>query len=205
MSDNAGQPTLTFKNGRPVPKDLAEKFYEAFLRIKAGAVAIRMWERLFTEEDRERLGGDLDECFSRLGTASMWAQAKGVSMERAVIDVARGLELMSDQTANWLMRELRLEDPGTTAQADRPFWDAAQGKLKFGRRVIRSIRVMKNPSNIQRILDAFHRAGWPTRIENPLSLGQQQLHEAIRSLNRGLKRICFRSQEGGQAIIWERR
>ncbi len=205
MPDNAGQPTLTFKDGRPVPKDVAEKFYEAFLRVKAGAVAIRMWERLFTEEDRERLGGDLDTCFAELGTARMWARAKGVSMEQAVIDVARGLELMSEQTANWLMRELKIEAPGATAHTDRPYWDAAQGKLRFGGRVIRTIRVMKNPSNIQRIVDAFQRAGWPTRVKNPLSRGQQQLHEALRSLNQGLKRIGFRSQKGGQAIIWEPR
>jgi len=208
MPDNAGQPTLTFKNGRPVPKDVAEKFYEAFLRIKAGAVAIRMWERLFTEEDRKRLGGDLEECFSRLGTARMWAQAKGVSMERAVIDVARGVELMSDQTANWLMRELKLEeiDAGGNAAgtSEVPEWDAIRGELRFGGHVIRRIRLMNQPSNIQRILDAFEDSHWSVRIDSPLHRGQQQLHEALRFLNQGLKAIRFRSQEGGKAIVWER-
>ena len=31
----------------------------------------------------------------------------------------------------------------------------------------------------------------------------QQLHQALRSLNHGLRRLHFRAQEGGRAITWE--
>ena len=64
---------------------------------------------------------------------------------------------------------------------------------------------MKQPSNIQRIVDAFQASQWSNRVDNPLPHGQQQLHEALRSLNHDLKTIYFRSQEGGLAVIWERR
>ena len=70
--------------------------------------------------------------------------------------------------------------------------------------MIRPVRVLRNPSNIQHVLDSFESAGWPSRIDNPLGLGQEQLHQTLRSLNRGLKAIRFHAQEGAEAVVWQR-
>ena len=131
-------------------------------------------------------------------------QARKVSVEQAVIEVADGLDMMSEKKANWLRRELDLEAPESTPPSDRPIWREDTGELWFDGRVIRRIRVMREPSNIQLLLDAFEAAGWPARIDNILPEGQEQLHQTLRSLRRSLEKIRFRSQEGGAAILWER-
>ena len=191
--------------GRPISREVASELKTALLRINPPVMAERMWRRLFTEEDREKLGGELQTSWPRLGTVGLWVQARGVSVEQAVIDVARGLDVMSEQTARWLRRELGLESENAAAPSDRPIWRAETGELRLGDLVIRRVRVLRQPSNIQQILDAFQAAGWPSRIPNNLPYGQEQLHQALRSLNTSLQTIRFRAQQGGTAIIWERR
>ena len=188
--------------GQRISGEVANELNRARLVIQPFMVAARLWRRLLTAEDRRRLGGSLESAYQRLGTARMWQEARGVSLERAVVDVARGVGRMSEATARWLSRELALDDP--PPPADRPIWHPEKGKLCFGSRVIRRVRMMRNPSNIQQILDAFQGAGWPSRIDNPLGTDQQRLHQALRSLNGSLEMIRFRSQEGGGAISWER-
>jgi hypothetical protein len=207
MSDdgNSREGIVVDSRGREISQEVASELNTARLRAQPAVVAERVWRRLFTEEDRQRLGGNLETCWPRLGTVRMWAQARGVSLERAIIEVAHGVGLMSDQTAHWLRRELDLETPPPRPPSDRPVWQAETGQLRAGDGVIRRVRVMREPSNIQQILDAFQSAGWPNRIDNPLPLGQQQLHQTLRSLNRGLAKVRFRAQEGGKAITWERR
>ena len=188
--------------GRQISREVANELNTARFRVEPAVVAGRMWRRLFTEDDRQRLGGNIEACWPRLGTVRMWIKARGVSPERAVIDVARGVELMSEETARWLLRELDLESPQPPPPSERPVWRSETGELRIGDRVIRRIRVMREPSNIHQVLDAFQAAGWSSRIKNPLTRDQQQLHETLRSLNRDLEMVRFRAQEGGQAITW---
>ena len=190
-------------SGRTLRREVAQELQTQSLRIKPPVAATRLWERVLTEQDRQQLGGSLEQCYPRLGTAGMWMQIRRVSLERAVIEVARELGFLDQPTANWLLREVGEELPRSPS-ASLPAWDRKSGILRLGKHTIRRIRVMKDPSNIQQILDAFQAAGWPARIPNPLSLGQQQLHESLRSLHWGLKKLRFRSQEGGRAITWER-
>jgi len=69
---------------------------------------------------------------------------------------------------------------------------------------IRKVRVMARPSNIQKILDKFESVSWAQGIDNPLNVRDpQQLHQAVWSLNSGLKRIKFRVIQGGQKLSWE--
>jgi hypothetical protein len=161
-----------------------------------------MWRRLFTEEDRQRLGNDLEESYSQLRTVGMWQQARGVSGERAIIEVARGVNSMSPETADWLLRELGEVDHAP--MPDRPVWDMRTGELRFAGNVIRRLRVMRQPSNIQRILDAFQSAGWPVAVSNPLGNDQHQLSLTLYHLNRRLEAIRFHSVEGGRSVRWRR-
>lgn len=204
-SDSAeNRDAVTDSAGRPISQAVVDELRTAALRIRSNVVAFRVWERVFTEEDRQKLGGDIEQCWPRLGTAGMWREARGGSLEQAVIDVANAVNLLDDNTANWLRRELDMVDGPTDAVEVRPVWDAERGELHWGNDVIRRVRVLRSPTNIQQILDAFQAAGWPNRIDNPLSFGQEPLHQTLRSLNRGLETIRFHGQEGAEAITWKR-
>lgn len=89
-------------------------------------------------------------------------------------------------------------------RAPLPVWEADCGRLKLGEVVVRKVRKLRTPTNVEKILDAFTAAGWPTSIPNPLGNDAQQLHEAVQSLNTGLFVLRFHSQEGGRSIWWER-
>lgn len=117
-----------------------------YLRIKPFVSAQRMWDRMLTEKDQERLGGDLEQAYQAHGTAGMWMKLRGVSLERAVIDVAAGIGFLDQSTCAWLLREVgqRYQDPERTmAEAsfenklvltDKPrqaFWNGDQIEIDW--------------------------------------------------------------------------
>jgi hypothetical protein len=134
-------------------------------------------------------------------TARLWKRVP--TPDRATLDLALALGHASDSDYHWLMREIG-EEPSTPGQLNRPSWIASEGKLSFGGSVVRRVRIMGEPTNIQIILDAFQAANWPDSIPNPLTDGQQQLHQALRTLNHPLTGIRFHSKEGGRFITWSR-
>ena len=63
-------------------EDAATELQMAASRIKPAVIAVRVWERLFSEEERECLGGDLEVCWRRF--VSSWAKLmKPSSLARA--------------------------------------------------------------------------------------------------------------------------
>ena len=70
---------------------------------------------------------------------------------------------------------------------------------------MRRVRVMRYASNVQKILDAFQKAGWPHRIPNPLPHGPDQLRQTLYTLHEDLEVLRFSSQQGGQSVTWELR
>ena len=155
---------------------------------------------MLTPGQREQLGNRLAQCHSRLGTVGIWTELHEVSVNRAVVEVARLLNLLEPTTAGWLLREIGEEPtpPGS------PHWDGAKGELRLEGEVIRRVRVTQNLSNVQRILDAFQAERWTSPIDNPLKRGPEQLHQTLRSLNTDLKGVRFHAQKGGCAVTWER-
>ena len=196
---------ITASDGRKISAEVAKQLLTQRQRIMPIAAADRLWMRVLTAQDRKRLGGDLAECYTRLkGTAGMWMKLRGVNYDRAVIEVAHELGFLRDSDKRWLLREIGKGVERSTSP-DHPCWEAKTGELRFGNRIVRRVRIMRVPTNIQKILDAFQDSGWPPQINNPLTLGPQQLHQALRSLNYGLKKLRFHASGGGLAIYWERR
>jgi hypothetical protein len=198
-----GERLIVDSQGRTISQRAVEALQEARLRIGPAVAADRMWHQLFTDADRQRFDGDLESNWPTLGTIGMWMQARDVTLELAIIEVAHGLGFMDSQTVDWLRRDLGLTDEDPAPPSSLPEWCPDAGELRFQGRVIRRIRVLRAPSNIHRIVTVFQDAGWTRRVDNPLSQGQQQLHQAIRHLNEDLELIRFRVQEGGLAITWE--
>jgi len=130
------------------PRVVAELQTNA-IRIRAAVCALRLWERILTEQDRSRLGGELDPVWRQYGTAGIWMKLRGVSQPRAIADVAHALNLIDPSTYQWLLRELGEihDDPDQAIQAavatgalvliERPraaYWAGALIELDWDRR-----------------------------------------------------------------------
>lgn len=204
----ATEENYTDSSGRRLDLQVGRKFHEALLRISNQAAALEMWRKLFRDEDRALFDNRLESNWPKLGTYRMWMLAKNIEVpELAVINLAEQLNLLSPRDASWLREEMGLKNepaaPASEEDEPTPIWDADRGELRLGTEVIRKLRVLQRPTNIQKLVEAFASRNWPPRIANPLSLGQQQLHETLRYLNKGLTRIRFRSQQGAKYVTWE--
>lgn len=171
--------------------------------IDAPGGVLHFWKEILTAEQREQLGNDINRAYERFGGSSgIWVKLHGGSRARAIVDVAFEMGLIDAAKHRRLRRNLGAEvEP--VSQSDKPRWDAASGKLYLGNQLVRRVRLLQHPSNVQQILDAFQAAGWPRQIKNPLGGDQQTLHQTLRSLHTGLSGLRFHSQEGGQAVSWE--
>lgn len=94
----------TMRKPTPSPRALEKlKSIENFIRPLASAELL--WERL-SLSDRKQLGGDLPNALCKYGTVGMWTRVKGVTKERAVVDVAKLIGLLWHEDAKWLLREI---------------------------------------------------------------------------------------------------
>lgn len=133
----------------PLSADAQEALQTAALQIGPVVSAALLWNRVLTPAERGQLGDDLGRAWSRSGTAGMWQRLRGGSRGRAVVDVARALDLVSAKTQRWLLRELgeRHDDPECTfAEAlaagglvlvETPravYWEGRRVPIDWGRR-----------------------------------------------------------------------
>jgi hypothetical protein len=198
---------LTLANALPHPPDtndpqatrIAEKLAELRTQCRGLWAAERLWERVFTDDDRARLGGGLEPAIESFHNAiTMWMHLYGESRDVATVQVAQALDLVSDGDARWL---LGYQPPRPRVV---PQWNAERGELTYPGQVVRRVRLLKSPSNVQMLLDVFQEEDWPDAIDNPLSgpSACDQLSEAVRQLNEGLTSIRFRSIKDGERCCW---
>ncbi|HVK08843.1 MAG TPA: hypothetical protein VM597_08720 [Gemmataceae bacterium] len=95
------------------PEPVLEHLQTNARRVQPFVCADRLWRLVLTPADRERLGDDLMAAYADGGTVGMWVRLRGVSPVRAVIDVAKALNLLDEATHRWLLRETgeSVEDP----------------------------------------------------------------------------------------------
>ncbi|MEQ8209477.1 MAG: hypothetical protein RH917_06555 [Lacipirellulaceae bacterium] len=200
---DSNSPTLLTTDGREIPRKVGETLAETYSRLGGSAIAWRVWERLLSEHEKQVFGNDFDSTYRSRGVLGMWEYVRAGSLESAVIDIAEGVDLISANRAAWLRREIGIRDSGKANASPKPVWDSARGELRLRDEVIRTVRINENPTNIQQVLDAFQAQFWPKSIENPLTLGVEQLYETLRSLNGKLSGLKFHAAGGGQKIFWE--
>ena len=196
---------MTIVDDPDLPAPVVEKLRESLMRIKTFSAATRLWNKGLSDRDRQKLGGDLQSSYRQFGTVGMWRKLRGGTVPRAIVDLSRELSFLDDFDRDWLLGELG-ESLKPAGKSKKPHWDPDRGEVTLEGHIIRKVRTLRNPTNVQLILDEFQKRRWCKKIENPLSGQiQQQLHEALRSLNTGLQQIAFHSERGGKSIHWSDR
>lgn len=185
-----------------LPAHVRTKLDELEKKLQSNVVAMMVWENHFTPAERKQLGDDPYLAWKRNGrTSGMWAAVRGVSKDRALIDIAHALDWLDTKTCKALLTAL---GEGANA-AGTPRWLARTGELWFEGRVVRRIRNQAKASTIVRILDAFELCGWPPTIDDPVTAGgdSTKRRRAVESLNDGLERIRFACAGDGESFRWD--
>ena len=96
---------MSTKPNRPnLPERVVEELETQRLRVKSFTVARRMWEDVLTDEDRQRLGGNLEEAWRKWsGTLGIWMELRGVSPSRAIIEVASEMSFLEPSVRDRLL------------------------------------------------------------------------------------------------------
>lgn len=183
-----------------------EKWKSLRASVRVGPSVDRIWNGLLTEEERtlvekdDSIGPDI---------VDIWAKLRGISANRAIVDLGMELNLISDFDRRQLLKKLGEEvKPSGPAL---PAWDRSAGTLRLGNAVVKRVRRLKVATNASLILNAFQEMGWPPHLDDPLPPNkklrqspEKRLQDAIKSLNEGLKLIRFRGDGTGKGIVWER-
>ncbi len=103
-----------------MPSDAAlTMLRETATRVRTIGVAIELWEKVFSHEERKRLGADLNTALQNRGVIRMWTNLHGCTDVRAVLDIALAVNLLSSTHHKWLMNE-----SGEFLDADAAYADA---------------------------------------------------------------------------------
>ena len=188
-------------------KDLSQRardeIRQASLRVNNTAAATILWDRVLTPAERKRLGKSLQDAYAKHGgTIGMWCYLRGGKGSQVVVSLAYALNLLSELDATWLLRECESRvDPKD--RETHLVWDRMSGELKCNDQLIRRVRVSV-AKNLVCILDAFQEDAWPDHIDCPLKRDTDP-RDAIKVLNRKLKRIKFHADGISQGIAWSRK
>lgn len=89
---------------KPPSEAAIKKWQEAAVRIGNSKTAIDLWTEVFSEEEKKRLGGNLDTAYAK-GVVPMWTKLYGCTKVRAVIEIAYRFNLLTPQYREWLLVE----------------------------------------------------------------------------------------------------
>jgi hypothetical protein len=89
-----------------VSSEIRETLQDLLLKVQPAISAYKLWTEILTQEERERLGGNLDAIYAGGKTVGIWLRLHRVSKRRAIIEVARKLEYLSERAADRLICEI---------------------------------------------------------------------------------------------------
>jgi len=92
--------------------DAHRAFRDCYYRIRCTGSAERLWNRHLSDQDRQRLGNKFEAAYRARGTAGMWVALKGISLDRAIIEVGHRLNFLTEADFEWLLRKIgQFSDP----------------------------------------------------------------------------------------------
>lgn len=186
---------------RKISEQVQQEIWRLQVRLKAHQDRRVILERVFDEADRRTV---TQQNLEERHIAEIWADLRGITVSRAVLDLAYRISLLSQLDYEFLLKQIG----ETTAGASTPDsleWSKTTGELWFQGCLVRKVRV-EVATQICRILDRFQDEDWPRSISNPIdtSLSAQPLHDAVASLNRGLSGVRFHVSDEGASVYWSR-
>lgn len=189
-----------------LPRNVRSALGNAERRVLANPSYALAWERLFSKEEQKQLGGNLLKYCSKhdLNLIQVYMQLHDLSQFRATLELAEGLNHITNKDYFWLLGETGEAIDGGEQPSQKPQWDSATSTLRLGNDTIRKVKRPNGATNIIAILNAFESSGWPQRIEDPLPgiSDFMRLASAVRSLNKSLRRIRFSKDGTGEGVIW---
>ena len=132
------------------PED-RQAIIQARMRIIGAPAFVRFWDFVLTEQERKTLGDDIDRCYhadplsaNHLGPLRDW------SPERSIVEIAYRLNHLSTADYQRLVTYVLGGSVGNgkpvgnePPRSDVPKWDAQSGKLTYGGKVCRRIKVSR--------------------------------------------------------------
>ncbi len=175
---------------------------EALERIGIHDIANQLWEAELSLVEQEQLGEDF--LLRRLPEA--YAALRGMSFERAILDLGVAADVVTPSRRRLLLKQLgEDESEAVTAVGQLPRFDSQTGHLYFNDQLIAKLQVRKDPSNLYCILDGFQRSGWKKVIANPMleKDADTSIYKVLLQLNKKTAPIAFGVQGGGTQVNWQ--
>jgi hypothetical protein len=187
-----------------IPASAVDRMQDLHARLSSQQIARQIRDRLLTDEERASVG---DDALTLADIPQTWGRLRGMSLERAVLDLALRMNLVTAGDHQHLNEALGLVETTARGTGPVPEWDDAAAVLRFQGRIIRRLPRPNHSPNMLAILRAFQEEGWTSRIDDPLPNGRKpwRLRETVRSLNDGLEIILFRADGTGEGVRWELR
>ena len=152
-----------------------------------------------------------DDSLPNLKTEQMFSLVNKESggIEVAIAKVARTLKFITTSDLEEILEDLgyyampKVPPIKQTPKPDLPFWNAAEGKLYFKGKEVRSLQLREKPSNTQQVLEAFQREKWPTEIPHPFGKSPSKAKHAVKYLNEIRTGIEFYARHKGRTLSWK--
>jgi hypothetical protein len=214
---------------KTLPVETYRRLEEIFLSMCHDIVRSALVEGYLNDEERFDVKGRKKDQTTAIVTTV--ARRRQQTKERTLIDLARFSDLIGNLEYCRLCRAIGespsqicqmgsrpslaigesptpTEHPVTIAERKKnknnPYWNRANGELWFRNKLIRRVRICKDPTNGQLILDAFEAADWRSPISIPSTdMDPGKVHSAVNYLNEPLNLKLFHVQGGGSQITWK--
>lgn len=186
-----------------IPQNVVSSLIEAMERINVHDIASQLWETEFSPTEQEQLG--INYPFRRLPEA--YAALKGISFERAVLDLGVAADVVTPSRRRLLLNQLGEDESGVIAAVGQlPRFDSQTGNFYYGDAFIVRLQPRNPPSNLYCILDGFQRSGWKRVIVNPLlnKSAETPIHNVLQQLKKKTAPIDFGVQDSGTQIYWKK-
>jgi len=213
-----------------LPAKLAVRIYQLHLRISGNGPKRALWSRRFTVADRAKCESTGVCLASNTDILDMWRIARGTeSFHESVVEVAHALGYIKDPTRDRMLAALAdhhtqstpakprarpkptTANPGTEPKPSSgavPHWDHEARELRYRGRVVRTVMRPRLARNIVAILRAFEKAGWPSRIADPLKRqsSDETRRRDVHNLNNKLDRtlMFFACDGDGTGFLWKK-
>lgn len=181
---------------RPSPHAI-ERFQDLVRKVRLPQSEGLVWRELLTVDERR-----LAEKSKSMGPdiISIWSGVKGVTSERALVDLAKLLGYLHPDEGQFLMRTC-----GQTDGEPRPRPRFHEGKVLLGDRVVRSVKLYRvKESKVEVLFNAFEGSDWSNVIPNPFPADSddQYVYRAVNLANKNLAGIRLEVRRGGEEIAW---